>query len=281
MKKNILYLTGQLDCLSYYKMIFQKLKNFLGDREIATKIFIGKNIGFIVKRGSKDPALLIFDLKISNKLLKLRKAEGLKDVRGKLKEKEILIWHYFVPRKMIEMHYACNREGVGKEIDRIFIDIDKGQKIDYGTYLKIVQELIRIIKSDNELKKLAKFKLFILWTGKSFHVYLLLSKKFPHYFYERYFSFEENTFISKWARTITKKTRIKVEAHHERIKDEVILDTSATPSGKLARCLYSLHISKEGKLVGVAVPIKERDLFKKNIIKELLSLTPEKVIMSL
>jgi hypothetical protein len=278
MKKDILHSAGQLDCLSYYKKVFPKMKKFLGNREIATKIYIGKNIDFIVKRGSKDPALFVNDLKISDKFMKLRKAEDLGDVRAKLTQKEILIWHYFVPRKLIEMHYACNGEGVGKPINRIFIDVDKGDKISYENYLEIVRELIKTVKLDNELKKLIKFKIFAVWTGKSFHVYLLLNKEVSHDFYERYLSFNENTFTSKWAGVISKKTGIEVQAHHERVKDEVILDTSATPSGKLTRCPYSLHISKQGELNGVSVPIKERDLFRKDIIEELLSLTPEKVV---
>lgn len=281
MKKDILHSTGQLDCLSYYRKVFPRIKNFLGDREIATKIYLGKNVDFIVKRGSKDPALFVSDLKISDRFLKLRKAGDLDGVRVKLNKKEILIWHYFVPRKLIEMHYACNGEGQGREINRIFIDIDKGDKVSYEDYLRIVQELVNRIKSDNELKKLIKFKIFIVWTGKSFHVYLLLGKKVSHSFYERYFSFNEGTFTTKWARIISEKTKIEVRAHHERIKDEIILDSSGTPSGKLARCPYSLHISKSGELNGVSVPVKEKELFDNTIIDKLINLAPDGVIKRL
>ncbi len=282
MGKGVLFSTGQLDCLSYYRKIFPRLKGFLGNREIATKIYLGGNIPYIIKRGSKDEPLFINELKINNKFMELRKAEDLEDVREKLSKTEKKIWHYFVPRKITEMHYACNYEQ-GTAIDRIFIDIDRGKKYSVEDSRKVVIELLELIKKDKELKKLFKFKTFILWTGKSFHVYLMLNKKFPVSFYNNFFSWDKNgkTFTEQYAMKISEKTGINVEAHHERQENKIILDTSSTPPGKLARCPFSLHISIKGEVDGVSVPLKENDLKRKNIINELVSLTPDKVINNL
>ncbi len=281
-KRGILYSSGQLDCLSYYKKVFSILKNFLGDREIATKIYIGKNIPYIIKRGSKDEPLFINELKIRDKFIELRKAENLEDARNQLNKTEEKIWHYFVPRKITEMHYACNHEE-GKIIDRIFIDIDRGRKYSAEDSRKVALELINCIKTDKELNKNLKFKTLILWTGKSFHVYLMLNKKFPVSLYNDFFSWNKNgkTFTEKYAMKISEKTGIKVEAHHEKEANKIILDTSATPPGKLARCPFSLHASIKGEIDGISVPLKENDLKRKNIINELLSLTPDKVINNL
>jgi hypothetical protein len=281
-KKGILYSSGQLDCLSYYRKIFPKLKGFLGNREIATKIYLKGNIPYIIKRGSKDEPLFIDELKISDKFLELRKAQDLEDVRDKLKKIEEKIWHYFVPRKITEMHYACNHEK-GEIIDRIFIDIDRGKAYSAEDSRKVVLELLKCIKEDKELKKKVKFKTLILWTGKSFHVYLLLNKKFPVSFYNNFFSWNKNgaTFTEKYAMRISEKTGINVEAHHEKKENKIILDTSATPPGKLARCPFSLHVSIKGEIDGVSVPLKEKELKRKNIVNELLSLTPDKIIKNI
>lgn len=281
-KKGILYSSGQIDCLSYYRKIFSKLKNFLGNREIATKIYLKGNIPYIIKRGSKDEPLFINELKINDKFIELRKAEDLEDVRNKLNKTEEKIWHYFVPRKITEMHYACNYEQ-GKAIDRIFIDIDRGKRYSTEDSRKVALELVNCIKSDKELKKNVKFKTLILWTGKSFHIYLIFNKKFPVSFYNNFFSWNKNgkTFTEKWADIISQKTGIKVEAHHEKEANKIILDTSATPPGKLARCPFSLHVSAKGEIDGVSVPLKKNDLKRKNIINELLSLTPDKVVNNL
>ncbi len=279
MEKGILYSTGQLDCLAYYVKIFPKIKNFLKDREIATKTFIPKsNIPFIIHRGSHDPPLRIQDLLgIKKSFLKLRVGKKLHEVENQLSEKEKLIWRYFSPRKFVELHYACNYEHPGKPIDRIFIDIDAGKNIKKKTYIEAVKQLLKEIHKDKELKKLTGFKIYLLWTGASIHLYLMLNKKLPHSAYEKYFAFSEDTLVSKWADKISEKLKIKVKAGHERISNGIILDTSATPSGKLARCPYSLHLNSKGKLTGVSVPITESQISEKGF-SELEKLTPDKVL---
>ena len=46
----------------------------------------------------------------------------------------------------------------------------------------------------------------------------------------------------KWAKEISKETKIPVSAGHEKPEKFIILDSSNTPSWKLARAPFSLHI---------------------------------------
>ena len=277
-KEGILYSTGQLDCLSYYAKIFSKIKSFIRDRELATKTFIPESpIPFILHRGSDDPPLKLSDIRITPGFLKKRLGKKLNQVEKELDENQKLIWRYFVPRKFTELHYACNYEGPGKSFDRIFIDTDVGKNIQESRYIDVVKQLLKEIRVDKDLKKLTSFRIYLLWTGKSIHVYLLLSKKLPHSAYNKYFAFTKSTLTSKWAQKISEKTKMKVKAGHQRTPGAIILDTSATPSGKLARCPYSLHLSSKGKFDGVSVPLKESDL-KTGLFNKLKRLTPEKAL---
>jgi len=276
-KEGILYSSGQLDCLNYYSKIFSKIKSFVGDRELATKTYIPESpIPFIIHRGSNSPKLELSDIRVSQSLLKKRVGKKLHHVEKELNEKEKLIWRYFVPRKIVELHYACNYEGVNKSFDRVFIDIDASKGTSEATYVKVVQQLLKEIQTDKELKKICSFRIYLLWTGASVHVYLLLNKKLPHSAYTKYFAFTKNTLTTKWAKNISDKTRVKTKAGHQRTKATIILDTSATPSGKLARCPYSLHLNSRGKLTGVAVPLKE-SMLKTGLFK-LRNLTPDQAL---
>ena len=277
-KGGVLYESGQLDCLSYYSKIFSKIKKFVGDREIATKTYVPKAIPpFILHRGSKDPKLTIADASAmaTQSFIKMRVGKHMKDVEKKLSDKQHLVWRYFVPRKLTELHYACNYESPGKNFDRVFIDIDAGKGISESKYATVVRQLLKEIRADKDLKKITGFRIYLLWTGASVHVYLMLNKKLPHSAYNKYFAFSKNTLTSKWAKAIAEKIKAKVKAGHERTPGTIILDTSATPSGKLARCPYSLHLNSRGELTGVAVPIKEKDL---DNLSKLKNLTPEKAL---
>lgn len=272
MKKGVLYSSGQLDCLSYYIKVLPKIKKFVGDRELATKTYVPKAIPpFILHRGSKDPALKASDIKVTQAFLKKRVGKKLHQVEKDLSEKDQLVWRYFVPRKLVEMHYACNYEGAGKSFDRVFIDVDAGKGVDDTKYAAVVKQLLKEIRSDKTISGQIK----LIWTGKGIHVYLMLSGKKPHSFYDKYFAFGKNTLTTKWAKAISEKTKVKTKAGHERTPNTVILDTSATPSGKLARVPYSLHLSSKGVLNGVSVPIKEKDLDNLNSLK---NLTPDKAL---
>jgi len=273
---------GSLDCLYYYGKISRKLEKFLKGKEIATKTVL-KDFSFL-KRGSNSAPLYIQDLRqIDEKMLKLRAKHGLGEVESELKGKQALIWRYFVPRKIMNFFYACNGEKQGKPIDRVFIDIDR-QNNTSGDARKVALSLIKQIKSDEKFNKMLKYKLIILWTGSSFHIYLLLARKINLDFYNKYLSYgkkKQDSFIMKWASAVGKETGIMVKAGHEKIKDAIILDSSNTPSGKLARAPFSLHIKAYNEIDGVAVPLSEKELRDKNLTSRLRKLTPENVLKNL
>ena len=282
MVKEVLKPFGSLDCLYYYGKVARYVEKFLKGREIATKTIL-KDF-FFLKRGSNSQPLFIEDLReVDEKMLKLRVENGLKDVENQLNGKQALIWRYFVPRKIMDFFYACNGEKPGKPIDRIFIDIDR-QNNSSDDARKVALSLVKQIKSDKEFNKLLKYKMFILWTGSSFHIYLLLQRKINLAFYSKYLSYGEkkpDSFIVKWASAIEKETGIKVKAGHEKVKGAIILDSSNTPSGKLARAPFSLHTKGYNEIDGVAVPLSEKQLSDKNLASRLKKLTPETVLKNL
>ncbi len=280
MLKRVLYPRSELDVLDYYSQISKYLYSFLKGREIATKTVL-PNFMFL-KRGSKDKPLFVDDMKqVNSKMLNLR-TKHLDEVKQKLTDKQVLIWQYFVPRKPVNFFYATNNEKQGKDMARVFIDIDR-QSHSSEDARKVAESLIKIIKQDKEFGKLLKFRTFVMWTGSSFHVYLLLKKKINLNFYQKYLSYgkKEQSFIEKWAEQIREETKINVKAGHEREKQSIILDSSNTPSGKLARVPFSLHITRDGKIDGVAVPVSEQELEDKTLIKKLEKLTPDSVLKNM
>ncbi len=283
-EKDILYPYGSLDVLSYYSQVSKVLRRFLKNKEIASKVLLLKGIPFFLVRGSKEEPLYIEDFSfVDEKMLKLRAKYGLTEAREKLSDKQILLWRYFVPRKLIHFFYACNGEKPGKPIERIFIDIDR-KNYSPDNARETARFLVQEIKKDKEFNKMLKYRIFIIWTGSSFHVYLLLKKKVDLVFYNKYLSYgkkKEDSFLMKWASDVSKKLKIKVEAGHEKTKNKIILDSSNTPSGKLARCPFSLHMKNAKEVDGVAVPLSGKELGDKNLIKKLKNLTPEKVLNNL
>lgn len=266
----------ELDVLDYYSQVSLYLIKFLKGRELATKTQLP---GFeFLKRGSKDKPLFIEDMKkVDSKMLSLR-TKHLDEAKQELNKKQVLIWQYFVPRKPVNFFYATNGENPGKDIDRIFIDIDR-QSHSSDDARKVALGLINIIKNDEEFGKLLKFTVFVMWTGSSFHVYLLLNKKINLDFYQKYLSYgkKDESFIEKWAKEVSKETGIIVKAGHEREKEAIILDSSNTPSGKLARVPFSLHM-KGNVIDGVAAPVSEKQLEDNKLMLDLEKLTPDKVL---
>jgi hypothetical protein len=280
---NIIYPYGELDLLYFYSKVSGKLINFLKDKEIATKILLPKG-PFILKRGSNSPKLFIEDFKeVNERMLSFRK-HHLDEVKDKLNEKQKIIWRYFVPRKMINFFYACNTENLSEKIERIFIDIDR-KNLSSDEAQKVCDGLIKIIKNDKEFKEIANWKkITILWTGSSFHVYILLKKKLGIDFYNKYLSYgkgKEESFLVKWAGQVSEKTGINVNAGHEKTEGEIILDSSNTPPGKLARAPFSLHFKDAKTIDGICVPVSEEQLGDKVLVKKLRELTPEKVLKNL
>ncbi len=300
---NILYPKGKFDVLYYYSKIAQnkKVQNFLKNKEIASKIWIpsfGKSKGsefrgFFIRRGSKDPVLSIRELakEMNDKFFALRKdmprEEAINSKKvNKIQEK---VWLYFPPNKCVDLFYATNGEGQGNKIERVFIDIDR-ENLSSEQAQEVALELVRAIKEDEEFNKIVQDRLIVLWTGSSFHIYLILKKAQEYGFYSKYIAYSKNEeapcFISKWAEQIKKRTKIPVSGGHEKIKNMIILDPSGTPSGKLARVPFSLHYKKpatekECSIDGVCVPVSEAMLEDKNLVKKLRALKPEQVLKDL
>jgi len=279
---------GHTDVLFYYSQVSKFLKNFLKGKEIAAKIWLPYgNIPAFLRRGSNMPPLYIQELSaVDEKMLKLRSEMNLDKSKNQLTKQQEKIWSYFVPSKLIDFFYATNGEHPGNPIDRIFIDMDRGENVKPEEVQKAASELIKIIKADTELKKLAKFRLFVMWTGSSFHVYILFSRKFPNSFYNQHFKYSkdapEASLIGKWAKKLNSKLKkVKVSGGHEKLPKTIILDPSQTPSGKLARAPFSLHMVSAKEINGVAIPLSEKQLNDKSLIKKLKAYTPEKVLNEL
>ncbi|MBU1758785.1 hypothetical protein KKG31_06730 [Patescibacteria group bacterium] len=87
---------------------------------------------------------------IDENYLNLRAKNHLKDIRKQLSSKQILLRQYFFPRKLVNFFYACNNE-YGKNIERIFIDIDR-QNNSADDARKVTLELIKTIKKDKKFQ---------------------------------------------------------------------------------------------------------------------------------
>ncbi len=279
---------GHTDVLLYYAIVAEKLKGFLKGKELAAKIWLPhSNIPFFLKRGSKLKPIYIEDLScVDEKMLKLRsEVENLKEARSKLSEKQALVWGYFVPRKLMDFFYATNNESPGKPIERIFFDIDRGRGVESEQAREVARLLVAEIKNDKEFNSRFKFKIFVMWTGSGFHVYLLLSKQISNADYEKYFAYKKDfpleSFTGRWASAMQKKVKFKVQGGHEKLKDGINIDPSQTPSGKLARAPFSLHMKSATEINGVALPLSEEQLKDKQLIKRLKAYNPKKVIEEL
>lgn len=266
------------DVLEYYGKVAPYLKKFLKGKEIASKIHIKSFT--IIKRGSKDKPLFIKDLikAVDKRFLDLRKEHHLKDVKDKLDENQINVWDYFVPRKLSEFLYATNNEGPGKDIERIFLDVDR-TNLPAEISLKVTKELVKIIIKDKEFNGRFKNKLFVMWTGSSFHIYLMLEKKIKNFIYHNELAYGKSnpsgSFVGRWIEQI--KNKVNVIGGHEKLHDHIVIDPSQTPSGKLGRVPFSLHV-KNNKIDGIALPLGIKDLDRKDLVKKLKAYTPEKVL---
>lgn len=178
---------GENDVLPYYGALAPYLVKYLHGKELAAKIWLGGgHVPAVLKRGSKDPPLFIEDLAeaVTPELVELRRNEGeLKKVKAQLTDKQALAWSYFVPRHLADFFYATNKEGEGKRIDRVFLDIDRGEGMRAEDALQIVKLLLEEVSSDEEMAKFMKGEPYVAWTGASFHVLFDLKKPRPAEFY--------------------------------------------------------------------------------------------------
>ncbi|MBW2992716.1 hypothetical protein KY345_05865 [Candidatus Woesearchaeota archaeon] len=284
--KDILKPFGQTDVLLYYGLVVPSLSKYLKGKEIAAKNWLGKGAfsPFILKRGSKLRELKAeYFTEVSAEMLKIRK-EKLDAARKKLSDKQQLLWEYFIPRKLSDLFYATNSEGAGKPIERIFIDIDRGtagQKITQ----RVTKTLVEEIKSDKMFLDKYKGELFVMWTGNSFHVYVFLDKHITINDYEKNIAYTKKdplaSFIGRWAQKLNNKLGVKVLGSHEKVANAIILDPSQTPSGKLCRAPFSLHMANENKVDGVSVPLSLDMLDDNGLVMDLKRLKLKDVVEDL
>ena len=277
---------GETDVLPFYAVVSSKLKKFLKGKELATKVLLQDvNMPKLLHRGSREEPLYVEEMKeVDQEFLSLRKAH-LGEVREKLSKTQQKIWGYFPPRKLMDFLYATNGEGVDRPIDRIFIDIDRGNGMTPEQAQQVADVLANeIIPKETYLP--TKKEPFVMWTGGSFHVYLFLDKPAPNKFYVKNFQYSkqepEATFTGEWAKIIAKQTGLNVVGGHEKQDNQINLDPSQTPSGKLARVpLGSLHMRDADTVDGVSVPIARKMLKKPDLVDRLRGYTPKKVIKEL
>lgn len=287
--KDVLRPFGEMEVLLYYGTVAKKLAKFLKGKEIAAKNWFPFRPGAppsVLKRGSKEEPLFIeeFIEAVTPEFLELRKLH-LDEARPKLTHSQEKVWKYFVPRKLSDFFYATNNEGEGKSIERVFFDLDRGEGVRSEYAQEVAKEFVDVINEDHKnLERLNCSGPFVMWTGSSFHVYLFLKKKMPSSFYDENFQVsakeELQTTAQKWVNEL-KKRGMKAIGSHEKVAGLVSIDPSQTPSGKLARSIFSLHMKDLKTVDGVAIPLETKMLGSKNLVKELKSYTPEKVITEL
>ncbi|HEX3013407.1 MAG TPA: hypothetical protein VHO92_03920, partial [Methanobacterium sp.] len=268
-----------------------KLNKYLGDRELAGKIWMPSGrMRYLLKRGSKLEPLFAHELEeaVTLEFLELRsKTEHLSSVKEDITDLQAKVWQYFLPRKLSDFFYATNHEGPRKEIDRIFFDIDRSKGISAEQARETTRIFVETIKEDNKLEDLLEnYELFIYWTGNSFHVLFFLDRLMPSSFYDEQFQYSKNdperNFTGKWAKKINEQVEFKVAGGHERQGNSINIDPSQTPSGKLCRVpLGSLHMKDAEIINGVSVPITEKMLYDEELISKLTSYTPKNIIKNL
>ncbi len=278
---------GEIDVLNLYWKVSPYLVDFLKGKEIASKTWIPKSrIPYFLNRAGKLGALWIEDFgEINEEFLKLRARYHLNEVRKKITQRQALLWRYFVPRKYSEFFYATNGEGEGKEIERVFIDIDR-TNLPAEKSLLVARQLIDLMEKqkseDSEFNELVK-SIAVYWTGSSFHIYCFLHKPQPPEFYEEKIRYHSSgalfsSWTDVWVRKIRQKVDFKVAGGHEKLENHIVIDPSQTPSGKLARVpLGCLHV-KDFEPDGISVPLSENMLYDNGIVDKLKMLTPEGVV---
>ena len=277
---------GTLDTIQYYSMVSKKLAGFLKNKPLATKTYFDGGLT-VIKRGSQLQPLGAKELGecVNKTFLQTRsRTEHLKDAKG-LSNAQKKAWQYFFPRKLNCLFYATNGEGVHQPIERLFFDIDRRNQSAENAQIA-AKELAQCMLQDNAFKsRVGKFRIFPMWTGKSFHVYLLLDKSLQAGDYVKTIQFSKNdelaTFTGRWARQIAQKTGLPVVGGHEKQEDKIILDPSQTMSGKLARAPFSLHMLDPQTVDGVAIPLTLQELNDRQLVKKMQSCTPDNVIKEL
>jgi hypothetical protein len=282
-EKDPLHPLGGLDVLDYYSTVAHPLTRFLKGKELATKVWI-PNGPKLLKRGSDLEPLSIQELASppGEAFLRLRNESSLPEAREGLSPLQEKLWQYFFPRKLCDLFYATNGEGAGRPIERLFFDIDRGGPSAEEAAMVAAALLGRLSDDKDFASLVGKGTAFVLWTGNSFHVYYLLRQPVPNSVYDQHVQFSKNSpqdsFTGRWVSQIAKETGLKMAGGHEKREGFLILDPSQTPSGKLARAPFSLHMKDSKSVDGVALPVPPSGLGEKGLVRELQSYTPERVL---
>jgi len=282
-EREILRPFGELDVLLFYSIVSPELKVFLGDREVASKVWLKQRS--LLNRGSQLPPLHADEIatKVTIDLLQLRAKMGLADARDSLNAVEQKIWRYFPPRKLCDYFYAANHEGRGGEIDRIFYDVDRPKDMPHERAREVAGLFLEAILGDDQFREYVSDRPLVAWTGSSFHIYLFLKQREKHSFYTENIHYSDSTpekgFTAKWLQLVKRKTQIPVAGGHEKKPGFITIDPSQTPSGKLARSpLGSLHMSDYQTVDGVSIPIEIRRLHDEGLTETLRGYTPKRLL---
>jgi hypothetical protein len=285
-EQDVLRPFGELDVLLLYSIVSSELGTFLGGREIASRVWLKQRT--LLNRGSQLTPLSVEEVagKVTPELLQTRAKMGLADTKGTLSTVEEKIWRYFPPRKLCDYFYATNHEGKGREIERVFYDIDRPKDLSHERSREVTSLFLEAILSDDQFRTFVRGKPFVAWTGSSFHVYLFLNKNQKSSFYTEKIQYTESDpekgFTAKWLRVVKEKTQIKVTAGHEKKPGVITIDPSQTSSGKLARSpLGSLHMSDYETVDGVSMPIEIDRLQDQGLTELLKGYTPKRLVLEM
>ncbi|MEW5954944.1 MAG: hypothetical protein AB1626_00200 [Candidatus Micrarchaeota archaeon] len=289
--KDVLHPFGHTETLLFYGLIAPSLRKFLRGKLVAVKNWIPKGpMPYLIKRGSREPPLSVKELcdAVTPEFLEVRRTiEHLDEAKPKLSAVQQKVWNYFLPRKLNDFFYATNGESPGKPIDRVFFDLDRGDKMSFSQAQEAAKAFVETIEDDSQFKsetgKLLQGGPFVAWTGSSFHVYLFFKKPRPNAVYEKLFQYSKNdalaSYTGRWAAAVQKKVGFKVVGGHEKAPDAVVIDPSQTPSGKLCRVpLGSLHMADAKTVDGVSLPLETKALDEKKLADELRSYTPKRLL---
>lgn len=279
---------GDIDVLLYYGAIAPYLAGYLRGRELASRIWLPGTGRKLLKRGSKDAPLFIEDMAeaITPGLMETRhKARELKVAKQLITEKQAVIWEYFVPRKLADFFYATNGEGEGREISRLFFDIDRGEGTTASDALQVARLLLEELQGDEAVSEHVKGEPYVSWTGFSFHVLAELKRPQPATFFDECLRVSAvkalNTPASAWVENIRKRSKVPVVGGHVKVEGAISIDPSQTPSGKLCRVpLGSLHMRDARTVNGVSLPLS-LDMLEESVVEGLESYTPGKILSQL
>lgn len=285
--EDVLHPVGQLDVTLLYAAVADVMQDYLGDRELSSKILIPDG-PTLLKRGSELEPLTAVELAdaVDKEFLEIRKDPGhLDDARDQLSDIQEKAWQYFYPRKYAAFFYATNGEGEGRPIDRVFFDIDRGQGVSAADALQVTRRFVEFLEADDRATDITD-QMVIKWTGDSFHVELLMPDKQPGFFYDnQVFASKQgktDTITGRAVHQLNQALEVTVVGAHEKEAGHITIDPSQTPSGKLNRVpLGSLHMADAETVDGISVPLTKDDLFDDDVLDMLQSYTADAVIQDL